>query len=271
MPVPEPPVEAVVTPPSSGRLAGKVAVITGGAGGAGRASSLLFASEGARVAIIDLQVEAGEGVAAEIGRNHGQAIFIEADVSSESAVKDAFRRIDAALGPPDILFNHAGTVIVKRLVDMAVGEWDRLMAINVRSMFLTCREALPRMEAKGSGVILNTSSISGVTASPLESAYCTTKGAILQLTRSVAVEYRDSGIRCNAICPGFIRTEHGLREMAELAAAGVNTSEEIVRGFQGRLCEPDEVAAVALSLVSDDTRFVNGAALYVDNGWMALT
>jgi NAD(P)-dependent dehydrogenase (short-subunit alcohol dehydrogenase family) len=253
------------------RLAGRAAVVTGGAGGAGRASCLAFARAGARVAIVDVRADAAEALAGEIRQAGGDAHAFAADVSEEGDVRRAFAGAEAALGPPDILFNHAGTVIVKRLVDMSVGEWDRLMAINVRSMFLACREALPRMEQNGGGVILNTSSISGVTASPFESAYCATKGAVLQLTRAVAVEYRHAGIRCNAICPGFIRTDHGMRELEELAAQGVPVSEEAIAESQGRLCEPEEVASVALALVSDDCVFVNGAALYVDNGWMALT
>ena len=127
------------------------------------------------------------------------------------------------------------------------------------------------MERNGGGTILNTSSISGVTASALESAYCTTKGAVLQLTRAIAVEYRDCGIRCNAICPGFIRTDHGLRELEELARLGAPVPHDAITALQGRLCEPEDVAAAALALVSDDTRFVNGAALFVDNGWTART
>lgn len=211
-----------------GRLAGRTALITGGAGGAGRASSLLFAAEGARVVVVDVQAEAGASVAEEIAHRGGEAFFVEADVSEEADVKRAFEESDRAFGPLDILFNYAGTVIVKRLVDMSVVEWDRMMSINVRRMFLAAREALVRMERGDGGVVLNTSSISGVTASPLESAYCTTKGAVLQLTRAIAVEYRAANIRCNAICPGFIRTAHGLKELEQLQRGGGDVSEDVV-------------------------------------------
>jgi NAD(P)-dependent dehydrogenase (short-subunit alcohol dehydrogenase family) len=255
----------------SGRLAGRTAVVTGGAGGAGRATALLFAAEGARVAIVDIDEHAASAVVEEIERAGGAAVAVRADVSSEAEVVAAFKQLDRTLDAPDILFNHAGTLIVKRLVDMTVDEWDRLMAVNVRSMFLTCRAVLPAMEGAGRGTILNTSSISGLTASPLEAAYCTTKGAVLQLTRAIAVEYRDAGIRCNALCPGFIRTDHGLRELEQLAALGSPVTDEDIATAQGRLCEPEEIAGVALALVSDETRFMNGAAVTVDNGWMALT
>lgn len=253
------------------RLQGRCAIITGGAAGAGAATARRFAAEGARVAVFDLQQELGQSLVAEIGEEGGEAIFCLVDVASDSDVRQAVQATLGAYGGIDILFNHAGTVVVERLVDMSERAWDRLMAVNVKGMFLTCRAVLPTMIAAGSGVVLNTSSISGVTASPYESAYCASKGAILQLTRAIAVEYRDEGIRCNAICPGFIRTEHGLREIDDLNARGVDVSEATIASFQARMCEPNEVASAALALVSDDMAFVNGAALFVDNGWTALT
>jgi len=121
------------------------------------------------------------------------------------------------------------------------------------------------------GAVVNTSSISGLSASPFEAAYCTSKGAILQLTRAIAVEYRDRGIRCNSLCPGFIRTAHGLRELAELASVGQPLSDRSIAGVQGRRCEPREVARAALFQASNDSTFVNGAVMVVENGWLALT
>jgi NAD(P)-dependent dehydrogenase (short-subunit alcohol dehydrogenase family) len=255
---------------AAGRLAGKTALISGGAGGVGRAASLLFAAEGARVAIVDLQAQAGAGVQAEIEAAGGEALFAAADVSEGDQVRAAVNAALAHFGRIDILFNHAGTVIVKPFLETTEAEWDRLMGINVKSMFLMCQAVLPGMLAAGRGAIVNTSSISGLTASPLESAYCATKGAVLQLTRALAVEYRDRGIRCNAVCPGFIRTDHGLREMRAFNALGIDVEADIA-ARQVRICEPEEIARAALFLAGDEAGFVNGAALVVDNGWTALT
>lgn len=254
---------------ADGRLRGKTALISGGAGGMGRAMAMLFAREGARVAIADVQAAAGRGVAAAIERDGGTARFVEADVADSAAVDRAVRATLDAYGRIDILCNHAGSIIVKPFLETTEGDWDRLMAINVKSMFLMSRAVLPGMLAAGGGVIVNTSSISGLTAAPMESVYCTTKGAILQLTRAIAVEFRDKGIRCNAICPAFVRTDHGLREIEALNALGWDASEQGIASRQGRICEPEEVARAALFLASDDARFVNGASLVVDNTWTA--
>lgn len=253
----------------SKRLAGKVALITGGAGGMGRAMSLLFAAEGAAVIIADLQAQAGRALAADITATGERAFFIEADVSQAASVQHLVHESLNKLGRIDILCNHAGTIIVKSLLDTTEDDWDRLMTVNVKSMFLMCRAVLPNMLAAGRGVIVNTSSISGLTAAPMESAYCTTKGAILQLTRAIAVEYRDKGIRCNAICPAFVRTDHGMREIDALNALGWDASEQGIANLQGRICEPEEVAQAALFLASEDSKFVNGTVLVVDNTWTA--
>ena len=254
---------------TEGRLAGRTALVSGGAGGMGRAMSVLFAAEGADVAILDLDAQAGAEAVAEIEAAGGRATFIEADVSDAAAVEGAVGVARDALGGITILCNHAGTIIVKPFLETTEADWDRLMAINVKSMFLMSRAVLPSMIAAGGGAIVNTSSVSGVTAAPMEAAYCTTKGAVLQLTRSIAVEFRDRGIRCNAVCPAFVRTAHGLAEIDALNALGWDASEEGIAGQQGRICEPEEVARAALFLASDDARFVNGAALMVDNTWTA--
>lgn len=248
------------------RLAGKTAIVTGGAGGMGRAMALLFAKEGARVAVLDVDDTNGNDTAAAIGAG---GLFVRTDVSQAASVDAAVRAVLARFGRIDVLCNHAGTIIVKPFLETTEEEWDRLMAVNVKSMFLMSKAVLPSMLAAGGGVIVNTSSISGMTAAPMESAYCTTKGAILQLTRAIAVEYRDKGIRCNALCPAFVRTAHGLREIDALNALGWDASEAGIAGLQGRICEPEEVARAALFLASEDARFVNGASLVVDNTWTA--
>jgi NAD(P)-dependent dehydrogenase (short-subunit alcohol dehydrogenase family) len=252
------------------RLEGKVALISGGAGGCGEAASLLFAAEGAKIAIVDRQGAAALALAEKIHASGGTAIGIEADVSSKAAVDAAVAKTLSAFGTIDVLFNHAGTIVVKPFLETSEEEWDWLMAVNVKSMFLMCKAVLPSMLKSGKGSIVNTSSISAITATPLEVLYCTTKGAVHQFSRALAVEYRDRGIRVNAVCPGFIRTAHGLREVSELSAQGIDASEAAMKAMQGRMCEPIEVAQAALFLASDDASFVSGSHLFVDNTFTAI-
>jgi NAD(P)-dependent dehydrogenase (short-subunit alcohol dehydrogenase family) len=247
------------------RLAGKTAIITGGAGGCGAAAARLFTAEGAKVGIIDRDAARGEALAAEIG-----AAFAGADVAAEDQVIAAVQSLTDSIGPANVLFNHAGTLIVKPFLEMTVTEWDWLMGVNVRSMFLTTRAVLPGMIAAGGGSIICTSSISAIAATPMEVLYDTTKGACHMFARAIAVEFRDRNIRCNAICPGFIRTPHGMKEVQELQSLGVDVSDAAIAAQQGRMCEPEEVARAALFLASDDSSFVSGTHLFVDNGFTAV-
>jgi NAD(P)-dependent dehydrogenase (short-subunit alcohol dehydrogenase family) len=187
---------------------------------------------------------------------------------------DTERAIDAAVrwgGIPDVLYNNAGKVLVKSFLNTDDAEWNELWSVNVMTMVHTTRAVLPKMVARGRGAIVNMASISSLTASPLESAYCTTKGACVQLTRSIAVEYRNKGVRCNAICPGFIKTAHGLAELEAFGRSEFPFTIENVCASQGRLAEPDEIAATVLFLASDDAAFINGEILTVDNGALAIT
>ncbi len=252
-----------------GRLAGKIAVITGGAAGMGRATSLAFAREGASVAILDIQQEAGEEVVQLIREDGGTAEFIETDVSDARQVDAAFDRVVETFGAYNVLFNHAGTITVKPLHESTEQDYDRLMDINVRSAFLVCRRAVREMSDNGGGSIVITASIASELGYALESLYCMTKGAVLQLARAISVEYRDQGIRCNAVCPGFVKTAHGLREISELDDAGQAWEEGALAEAQGRICEPEEVASAVVFLASDEASFITGNALYVDNGWYA--
>jgi len=253
----------------AGRLTGKTAIISGGATGAGGAASRLFAAEGARVAVVDINAAAGEAVVTDILRAGGEAAFFAADVSDRAQIERAVAGVNATFGTVSVLFNHAGTIIVKPFLDTSDDDYDRLMDINVKSMFMMTRAVLPQMLAAGKGSIVCTASISSVAATPLEVLYCMTKGACAMLARAVAVEYRDRGIRCNAVCPGFIDTPHGQREIKALAEHGFEGTVEALSVQQGRLCQPEEVAKAALFLASDDASFVNGAHLYVDNCFTA--
>ena len=252
-----------------GRLDNKVALISGGATGMGGAASRLFAAEGAKVGILDINAKAGLEAVADIERAGGTACFVQADVSRADEVKRAVDEVSAKLGPITVLFNHAGSIVIKPFLETTEEEWDRLTDINVKSMFLVTKAVLPQMIAAGGGAIVCTSSISAVAGTPMEELYDTTKGACHMFARAIAVEFRDRNIRCNAVCPGFVRTPHGLREVAELQKLGVDTSEAALAVQQGRICEPEEVARAALFLASDEASFVNGTHLFVDNGFTA--
>jgi len=252
------------------RLKGRVAIISGGATGVGGAASRLFAAEGARVAILDVNQAAAEQTMQAVLDAGGEAMVVVADVSQAAAVQRAVAEVVQRWGSVDVLFNHAGTIVVKPFLETTEEDWDRLMAINVKSMYLVTREVLPHMLAAGKGAIVCTSSISAVAGTPMEVLYDTTKGAVHMFARAIAVEYRDRGIRCNAVCPGFIRTPHGLREVHALQKLGVDVSEAAMAAAQGRMCEPEEVATAALFLASDEASFVNGTHLFVDNCFTAV-
>jgi NAD(P)-dependent dehydrogenase (short-subunit alcohol dehydrogenase family) len=252
------------------RFKNKVVLVTGGAGGAGAAAAHMFAQEGGRVGIIDRSKENGERVVAEIMAAGGEACFAQADVSRSAEVIPAVQAVTESLGPPTVLFNHAGTIIIKPFLETTEEEWDWLMAVNVKSMFLVTKAVLPGMIAAGGGSIVCTSSISAIAATPMEVVYNTSKGACHMFARAIAVDFRDRNIRCNAVCPGFIRTPHGLNEIEKLTAFGVDASEATIAAQQGRMCEPEEVARAVLFLASDDASFINGTHLFVDNGFTAV-
>ena len=249
------------------RLAGKVAIVSGGATGCGAAAVRLFAAEGAAVGIIDRNAAAGQALADELGAG---VVFAAADVSRKDQVDAAVAKIHTALGPVNVLFNHAGTIVIKPFLETEEADWDMLFAVNVKSMYLMTRAVLPMMLAAGKGAIVCTSSISAVYGTPNEVLYDATKGACHMFARAIAVEFRDRGIRCNAVCPGFIETPHGLREVAGLTALGVDVSDAAIRAAQGRMGRPEDIARAALYLASDDAEFVNGTQLFVDNGFSAV-
>ena len=252
------------------RLKGKTAIISGGATGMGAASARLFAAEGAAVGVIDRNEAAGAALVAELQAAGHRAVFARADVSSKAEVEAAVASVTAALGPANVLFNHAGTIVIKPFLETEEADWDFLFDVNVKSMYLMTRAVLPMMLAAGKGAIVCTSSISAVYGTPNEVLYDATKGACHMFARAIAVEFRDRGIRCNAVCPGFIETPHGQREVAGLAALGVDVSDAAIRAAQGRMGRPEDIARAALYLASDDAEFVNGTQLFVDNGFSAV-
>lgn len=252
------------------RLQGKVAIISGGASGCGAAAARLFAAEGAAVGIIDRNADLGQALAAELTNAGHRAVFAAADVSQKAQVEAAVVSVAQSLGPVNVLFNHAGTIVIKPFLETEEADWDFLFDVNVKSMYLMTRAVLPMMVAQGKGAIVCTSSISAVYATPMEVLYDATKGACHMFARAIAVEFRDRGIRCNAICPGFIETPHGVREIKELTALGVDASVAAITAAQGRLGKPEDIARAALYLASDDAEFVTGAQLFVDGGFSAV-
>ncbi|ACI59547.1 short-chain dehydrogenase/reductase SDR (plasmid) [Rhizobium leguminosarum bv. trifolii WSM2304] len=252
------------------RLQNKSILITGGANGAGAASARLFAEEGARVMIADRDAAAAGTLVAALQARNLDVRFVHVDVSKPQDAETAYRAALEAFGRVDILFNHAGIIIVKPFLECTLEEWDELMDNNAKSAFLMTRLVLPEMLERGKGVLVFTSTTGVRAATHLEALYCASKSAMHQMARALAVEYRDQGIRANLICPSFVRTHHGEHEIEQLRSYGVFASENDVNAMQGRICEPEEVAEVALFLASDASSFVNGAEIFVDNTFTAV-
>ena len=246
----------------AGRLTGKTAFITAAAQGIGRATALAYAAEGARVVATDLN----EAKLAEIA---GDAITVHRlDATQASDIA----RVAAAAGPVDVLFNCAGFVHQGTILDATDAEWDFAFALNVRSMFNTIRAFLPGMVEAGRGSIINMSSAaSSIKGAPNRFIYGTTKAAVIGLTKSVAADFVKQGIRCNAICPGTVQTPSlDDRIAANAAAAGSLEAARtgfIARQAMGRLGTPEEIAALAVYLGSDETQFITGQTLVIDGGW----
>jgi NAD(P)-dependent dehydrogenase (short-subunit alcohol dehydrogenase family) len=249
------------------RLAGKIAVITGGGGGIGRATALAFASEAAKVAVADIDASAANAVAAEVNASGGEAIGLAVDVSREDQVAKMIEQVVARFGRLDIGFNNAGIDIEHEPLATASEElFDRLMGVNVKGIWLCMKHEIAQMLAQGGGAIVNTSSIAGLIGAPRQPIYCATKHAVVGLTRAAALEYGRKGIRVNAVCPGVIRTQ-----MMERAIARDPRRSQQVEQIHpiGRVGEADDVARAVVYLCSDDAAFVLGHALPVDGGYTA--
>ncbi len=245
-----------------GKLENKVAIITGAASGIGRAASVLFAAEGAKVVIADIQEEQGEQVVNEIRGAGGEAIFVQTDVTQEQQVRSLIHRAIDHFGDLHILYNNAGMEELSPLHAIQSDSWDRQLNVNLKGTFLCCKYAVQHFMKKRQGVVLNTSSISGVFPSFDRPAYNAAKGGVIMLTRNIALQYGAYNIRANVICPGVVHTP---------MIAHYFTSEEIVEASRRvsvlrRIGSPEEIARPALFLVSDDASFITGACLFVDGG-----
>ncbi len=248
------------------RLKDKVAVVTGAASGIGRSGALEFAKEGARVVAVDIHRAGVEATARQIVEAGGVAVPVECDVADPRSVEQLVTKTLAAFSKVDVLFNNAAIQVSKTVEDMTFEEWNRQMAVNVGGVFLCSKYFLPELR-KTRGSIINMSSVNGFFVEPMCAGYCATKGAIIALTKAMAIDHGREGIRVNCICPGYI--DAGLAEAyfqaqpdpvaARLAAGGLHAL--------GRIGRPEEVARAAVFLASGDASFMTGSAVVVDGGF----
>jgi 3(or 17)beta-hydroxysteroid dehydrogenase len=251
------------------RVKGKVAIITGGAGGLGKAQAVLLAQEGAKVVVTDLDEAQGKSVAEEIKENGGEAVFMQHDVSSEAQWKSVISETLEKFGKLDILVNNAGVIIFKNIQDTSLDEWRWLMSINLDGVFLGTKYAMEAMKKSGGGSIINISSAAGIVGTLDTSAYHASKGGVRIFTKAAALECSKAGydynIRVNSVHPGVMKTAmvEGLMEDEEKMKTALSWHPI------GRFGEPEDIAYGVLYLASDESSFVTGTELVIDGGWTA--
>ena len=254
----------------AGIVEGKVALVTGGGGGIGRAAALAFAREGARVAVADFVAAAARDTVALINAADGQAITLTGDVTRAEDVRAMLDDTVTAYGRLDCAFNNAGIAPYqvdasgKKTADWSEESFDRMIAVNLKGVWLCMKEEIPRMQSQGGGAIVNTASIAGLIGLVTSSAYVAAKHGVIGLTKTAALEYADAKIRVNAVCPGFIKTqmtEETMRRRGEAIIAQIPVR---------RMGEPAEIAEMVVWLCSDRASYVTGASYNVDGGWMAV-
>ena len=251
------------------RLNGKIAIVTGAASGIGRASAILFAQEGAKVAVADVDSQGGEATVGSIRDAGGSALFIRTDVSRSADVDALLAATASAFGGVDIVYNNAGIAVFKGVAETTDEEWHRVLGVNLDGVFFGIRASVPYLRERGGGSIIVTASVHIMATGPGIAAYAATKGAVLALTRAAALDLAPYNIRVNCILPGAIDTPLHWANLAavgdpEIEAAKVRAAEPV--GRQGR---PDEIARAAVFLASDDSSFATGAPFIIDGGLLA--
>lgn len=251
------------------RLQNKVAIITGGNSGIGKATALLFAKEGAKVVIGARDSETGKVVVDEIKKIGQKAVFVKTDVSREAEVKNLVDFAVKLFGRVDIMFNNAGIELTKPVTETTSEELDNVLDINLKGVFYGCKHVIPYMIKNGGGSIINTASAAGIVGSPNLAAYSASKGGVVLLTKETALDYAKNKIRVNCVCPGAIDTPM-IRRFVERAPNPAKVLEELGNMHPlGRLGKPEEIANAVLFLASDESSFVTGHALLVDGGLTA--
>ena len=247
------------------RLQNKVALISGGAKGMGAVEAKLFAKEGAKVVIGDVLETEGKQIEAEINETGGECLFVPLDVTDENQWNTAVAATLGRFGKLDILINNAGIFRSGTVEETSSAEWDQVMDINAKGVFLGAKAAIPAMREAGGGSIINLSSVAGLVGAAYSTAYSASKGAVRLFTKSTAIQYATDGVRCNSIHPGVIQTDM----TKEAIADSQFKAQRLDPTPLARLGQPEDVAYGALYLASDESSFVTGAELVIDGGWTA--
>lgn len=251
-----------------GRLDGKVAIVTGAAQGIGLGIARVFAREGAAVALADLS-DTGAAAAEQLRAAGARALFVRADVSREDDVQRLVAAAAGQLGRLDIVVNNAGVVAVRTVEESTVEEWDQVLAVNVRSIFLTTKHALPHLRAAGGGSILNVASVSSFIAQQGTPAYCASKGAVLMLTKALALDYGRERVRVNCICPGITDTPMLRFHARHADDPDAHLGRRLERVPSGEMLYPEDMGRAAAFLCSDEAAGITGTSLVVDGGYIA--
>jgi NAD(P)-dependent dehydrogenase (short-subunit alcohol dehydrogenase family) len=254
---------------STGRLEGKVAWITGAASGMGQAAAALFAAEGARVALIDRDAAKGRAAMERIRQAGGNAEFLATDVSNESQVAESIARTVAAFGGLQIIVNCAGIAQVKELHETTEAEWDTTMAINVKSIFFSLKHGLPLLRKHKRSYMVNIGSVGTFVGQARTPVYTTSKGAVLQLSRSIALDYAADGLRCNCVCPGITDTPMLRFHLGTMGDPEAALRQRLRRVPMGVALTPEDIAKSVLYFSCEDSAGITGTSLIVDGGYLA--